>query len=352
MAEKLPIRIAVISDNPDPHWVWIRDLMGNDFQISGRALEWQGFSTAPAAFSGRGFGARAARRFGSLARYQGAHALAKAAKNRPFDLIVSHGPLATAWSAGLLGSAKNNARHLAFSFNFTDIPTGLRKTLMARAFKAIDAFAVFTDCEQQLYADTFGIDPQKILRAPWGVATPLKTLPAKQIAGAYMAALGGEARDYETLCRSARLCPDIKFVAIARPRNFDGLIPPANLDVRFNLPFDEAWGLVAHADAALIPLRSRDTPCGLVTLVGAMHLGKAQIVTEAAGVSDYIRNGETGILTPPGDADAMAAAVQRLHQDPTLAARLGDSAKTYAAAHFSESATIAFFRDCLSRWFA
>ncbi len=351
MAENPPIRIAVISDNPDPHWVWIRDLMGGDFQISGRALEWQGFSTAPAAFSGDGPGAKAARRFASLARYRGAHALAAAAKTRPFDLIVSHGPLATAWTAVVLGRGKNNTRHLAFSFNFTDLPTGLRKKLMTRAFKTVDAFAVFTDGEQQLYADIFGLDPQKILRAPWGVAPPLKALPAKQIAGAYMAALGGEARDYEVLCRSARLCPEIKFVAIARPHNFDGLSPPANLDVRFNLPFDEAWGLVAHAAAAIIPLRSRDTPCGLVTLVGAMHLGKAQIVTEAAGVRDYIRNEETGVLTPPGDADAMAAAVRRLHHDPALAARLGDRAKSYAAAHCSAAATTAFFRDCLRRWF-
>ena len=352
MAEKLPIRIAVISDNPDPHWVWIRDLMGRDFRISGRALEWQGFSTAPAAFSGGGLGARAARRFASFARYQGAHALANVAKTHPFDMIVSHGPLATAWTAGVLGSAKNDARHLAFSFNFTDLPTGLRKTLMKRAFNTVDAFAVFTDGEQQLYADTFGLDPQKILRAPWGVAPPLSALPAKEINGAYMAALGGEARDYEVLCRSARLCPDIKFVAIARPHNFDGLSPPANLDVRCNLPFDEAWGLVAHADAALIPLRSRDTPCGLVTLVGAMHLGKAQIVTEASGVRDYIRNEETGILTLPGDADAMAAAVQRLHRDPALAARLGDNAKSYATARCSEAATTAFFKDLLGRWFS
>lgn len=351
MAENQPIRIAIMSDNPDPNWVWIRDLMGSDFQISGRALEWQGFSTAPAAFSGKGLGAKAARRFASLARYQGAHALAIAAKSRPFNLIVSHGPLATAWTAGVLGNAKNNARHLAFAFNFTDIPTGLRKTLMKRAFNAVDAFAVFTGGEQQLYADIFGLDPQKILRAPWGVAPPLKTLPAKEIAGAYMAVLGGEARDYEVLCRTAHLCPETKFVAIARPHNFDGLSPPANLDVRFNLPFDQAWGLVAHAQAALIPLRSRDTPCGLVTLVGAMHLGKAQIVTEAAGVSDYIRNEDTGILTPPGDADAMAAAVQRLNQDPALAARFGDRAKAHATEHFGEAATIGFFRDCLSRWF-
>ena len=351
MANSQPIRIAVISDNPDPNWAWIRDLMGRDFEISGRALEWRSFSTAPKEFSNKGYGPKPARGFASLARFAGARALAQAAQRAPFDLIVSHGPLASAWTAALLGSAKNETRHLAFAFNFTDLPTGLRKTLFTRALKSVDAFAVFTDAEQRLYADFFKLDPDKILRAPWGVAPPLKSLPVGRIKGSYVASLGGEARDYETLCRVARLCPESKFVVIARPANFAGLSPPENLDVRFNLPFDEAWGIVGHAAVAIIPLRNRKTPCGLVSLIGAMHLGKAQIVTQAAGVRDYIQNGETGLLTAPGDAEAMAAALHRLQGDEALTRRIGENASAYAAAHCGEAATVAFFENLLVRWF-
>lgn len=340
MSAKPPIRIATISPNPDPDWAWLKDLMPSDFAVAGRALEWRSFSMA-----------ESSPRLATLGRWRGARTLAKAATEQPFDLIVSHGPWATSWVQLAAMPKAANTKHLAFSFNFTDLPTGLRKAAMARSFRQVDAFAVFTDAEQRLYADYFGIDPTKILRAPWGVAPPLGTLQPRRIDGEYFASLGGEARDYSILCDSARSCPEVKFVVIARPWNFENLNPPENLEVLFNLPFEEAWGIVQHAKAAIIPLRSRETQCGLVSLVGAMHLGKAQIVTDAVGVTDYIRDGETGLTVPANDSAALSAAIRRIDADPALAERLGTNAKTYAEAHCSEAATIGFFSDLVKRWF-
>ncbi|WP_425408486.1 glycosyltransferase family 4 protein [Hyphococcus sp.] len=336
MSKRPPISIATISDNPDPNWAWLRDVVGPDFTISGRALDWRSFSLAD--LSGKKNG---------VTRFQGARKLAAAKES--FDLIVSHGPWASAWTA--MAGGRRGEKHLAYSFNFTDLPSGARKTLMGAAFRKIDAFAVFTDAEQSLYADYFGLERSKFLRAPWGVAPPISAPVAHPASGDYFAALGGEARDYALLCETAQRCPDIHFVAVARPHNFDGLEPPQNMRVLFDLPFDEAWSVIWHAKAALIPLRSRDTPCGLVTLVGAMHLGKAQIVTDAAGVSEYIRDGETGLLTPAGDADAMAQAVKRLADKPALAASLGDAARAYAGRHCSEAETVRFFKSLMEDWF-
>jgi hypothetical protein len=337
---KPPIRIANVSDSPDPDWAWLRDLMPAGFEVDGRKLEWVAYSTASAPKTPR-----------YLARWRGVRALASDSSRTPYDLIVSHGPWVTAWTEWGAGAKKGPAKHLAFSFNFTDLPAGTRKALMTRGFKQVDAFAVFTDAEQGLYAETFGIDRSRFLRAPWGVAPPVSAPQPRKIEGDYFAALGGEARDYAVLCEAAQACPDLKFVAVARPHNFEGLGPPNNLTVLFNLPFEEAWGIVQHAKAALIPLRSRETPCGLVTLVGGMHLGKAQIVTDAAGAADYVKDGQCGLLVPAGDADALAAAIRRLNQDPALAARIGAAAQTFASAHCSEADTVKFFTASLQHWF-
>ena len=337
-------KIAVISGTRDPEWAWIRDLLNKDFTVSGRAIDWTRFSTAAAnPPSGKQ---------NSLTRFRGAFYLARAAKNENFDLIVSHGPWATAWAAMMLGVQKNGVRHLAFAFNFTDLPQGLRKAWMQRSFRHVDDFAVFTDAEVALYRDYFALPDDKILRAPWGVAPPLSEIPPKKIDGPYIAALGGEARDYGVLCETARLRPEIQFVAIARPHNFEGLAPPSNLQVHYNLPFEEAWGLVANSEAAIVPLRSRETPCGLVTVVGGMHLGMAQIVTEACGIVDYVENGEHGILTPAGDAEAMASAAELLMTDRALAQRLGENARARAAQECSEAATVGFFTQYVRRHFA
>jgi glycosyltransferase involved in cell wall biosynthesis len=284
-----------------------------------------------------------------FSRLMGARRLAGAGAEQAFDLIVSHGPWTTAWTEWI--GRHRETKHLAFSFNFTDLPAGPRKALMSAAFRKVDAFAVFTEAEQALYADYFGIDQSRLLRAPWGVAPPINTPVKHAIDGEYYAALGGEARDYHVLCDAARLCPDLKFCAIARPHNFYGLDVPQNLRVLFNLPIEEAWSIIWDAKAALLPLRNRETPCGLVTLVGAMHLGKAQIAASAVGASEYLRHEETGLLVPPGDAEAIAAAIRRLEADPSLAARLGDAARAEAAAHCSEAATVAFFRELMESWF-
>lgn len=332
-----PIRIAVISDNPDPGWAWLRDVEGADFTVDGRALNWTGFSTTRP--TGPNF----------LRRFQGVRELATAHARDPFDIIVSHGPWITAWTQWFV--TRGNAKHLAFSFNFTDLPTGLRKAAMARAFNKVDAFAVFTDAEQTLYSDYFSLDQQRLLRGPWGVAAPISEPTSHPASGRYYAALGGEARDYAILCETAQRLPEINFVAVARPRNFEGLDPPDNLKVFFDLPFDRAWSVVWDAAAAIIPLRSRETPCGLVTLVGGMHLGKAQIVTDAAGAGDYIVDGKTGLLFPAGDAQALAAKVLQIEDDPALAARLGEAARVHAGAQCSEAATVRFFKSLIEGWF-
>jgi glycogen synthase len=71
-----------------------------------------------------------------------------------------------------------------------------------------------------------------------------------------------------------------------------------------------------------------------VVLFEAMALGKPVVATRAAGTVDYIRDGENGLLVEPGDAPAMANAIQRLLDDPALADRL----------------TAAALRDCLEKW--
>jgi glycosyltransferase involved in cell wall biosynthesis len=46
-------------------------------------------------------------------------------------------------------------------------------------------------------------------------------------------------------------------------------------------------------------------------------------------------DGVTGLLVPPRDAEALAAALRRVLGDPPLARRLGDAGRARAVAEFS-----------------
>jgi glycosyltransferase involved in cell wall biosynthesis len=61
-----------------------------------------------------------------------------------------------------------------------------------------------------------------------------------------------------------------------------------------------------------------------------MCVGCATIVSGSRGIVDYVRDGETALVVPPGDAEALAAAVRRLLGEPGLRRRLGAAARRFA----------------------
>lgn len=76
-------------------------------------------------------------------------------------------------------------------------------------------------------------------------------------------------------------------------------------------------------------------PFGLVT-VEAMLAGCAVVASRHGGSTEIIEEGVTGLLVPPGDAGALADALQRLATDRQLRVNLGEQARKSASQRFNE----------------
>lgn len=67
-----------------------------------------------------------------------------------------------------------------------------------------------------------------------------------------------------------------------------------------------------------------------VAVVEACAMGLPVIATDVGGISDLLKHGETGLLVPPNDDEAMCEAVKRLLNDPDLVERLSANGRQLA----------------------
>ena len=106
----------------------------------------------------------------------------------------------------------------------------------------------------------------------------------------------------------------------------------------------EAVGFVPRAElgrcyerAAIVCAPSRREGYGVVAREAMAH-GRPVVATAVGGLVDAVRDGETGLLVPVGDAAALRAALERLLADPLLRSRLGEAARTRARSWSLEAA--------------
>ena len=72
-----------------------------------------------------------------------------------------------------------------------------------------------------------------------------------------------------------------------------------------------------------------------LALLEAMAAGRPVIATAVGGLPEVVTDGDTGLLIPPRDPEALAQALERLLADPAWARQLGAHARDHVREHYS-----------------
>ncbi len=103
--------------------------------------------------------------------------------------------------------------------------------------------------------------------------------------------------------------------------------------------------VLAWWQQAMIAVLSSESEGMPVSLMEAGACGVPAVATAVGGVSELIVDGGTGIVTPPGDASAMAESLEKLLTNTELALQLGKAARARVKERFSLSRQVESLLD-------
>ncbi len=170
------------------------------------------------------------------------------------------------------------------------------------------------------------------LRAAWGVA------PDELLVGtvANLKPAKGVARIVDAAAAVAAALPEARYRVIGegyqRPE-LEARIASHGLTDRFVLlgSLPDARAVLGAFDLVVHASEAEGLPNAVLEAAAA---GRPILATAAGGTGEIVTDGETGLLVPVGDGDALAAGLVRLARDPDLRARLGAAARERAAREF------------------
>jgi len=91
---------------------------------------------------------------------------------------------------------------------------------------------------------------------------------------------------------------------------------------------------IGQAAVMVLPSTTHAECAGTVLMEG-MACGTPVVASDVGSLAYVVQDGEAGLIVPPGDAEALAAACRKLLEDGELADRMGKAGRARAENHFA-----------------
>ena len=224
----------------------------------------------------------------------------------------------------------------------------VNRTMLAAKLAGASAVVTISDHNAHIIRDTVPAVAEATTVVHCGVDTaaiPLRTTEARREGPVRIVTVAGlrpfkghrhlldaieilRARGYDVHCD---LVGDGPIRAELEARAGDGIV------FHGAIPVDAALDIVRAADVAVMPSveladgRRDGIP---VALIEAMAIGVPVVASNVSGIPELVRDGDTGLLVPPGNPFVLADAVERVLTDPSTAARLTRAARQLVVSRF------------------
>ena len=292
-----------------------------------------------------------------------------------FDAVLIHGYMHR-FERQVVRAARANRVRTVIRGEFTDVlPDRGRSRLRTVArdlylrwfYRHLDMFCYVGE-EARRHLQRLGIPPERMVFAPYSVDTELLESQRRAVTRDAARAALGVREDHCVLLFSGKVVP--RKAPLLLIRALQQISERARLvlvmlgDGELREPVETAArGILGgrlqmvgfvnqsqlgryYAAADVLVLPSHFETWGLV-VNEAMQFGVPAIVSSKVGCHrDLVIEGETGMVFPQGEADALARCISRVAREPGLAKRLGENARQHIV-RYSTAASAAGIRNAL-----
>lgn len=112
---------------------------------------------------------------------------------------------------------------------------------------------------------------------------------------------------------------------------------------------ENGYPIENYIEASDLGIYTSQTESFCLSILESMFLGKASLAFEVGGIPEVMEAGQSGLLCPFEDCDAMAAQIDRLVDDPAAARALGAAAGERAFERFTARRIVPQYLRCYER---
>jgi glycosyltransferase involved in cell wall biosynthesis len=254
------------------------------------------------------------------------------------DILHANG---NAWSgqyALVAGILTPGVRTLGVNHSLTPHDTSSQVWLNRRKLRRLDAHAAVSHAVARGVEEIGGLRPDSVEVIYNGVPdAPITPLP-RPADGPTIGSVGrlSPEKGFDVLLRAAGSLPDVTTVLIGDGpdrRRLEDLAADLGLGEHLIMPGWQPDPLPWLPALDVFVLPSRLEALGLAA-IEAMLASRPVVASDVGGVPEVVVEGETGILVPPDDPPALAAALSSLLADEPLRARMGARGREIATRKF------------------
>ncbi len=181
--------------------------------------------------------------------------------------------------------------------------------------EALDVIVCFSSTEPAYYAKLLQVPPEKFVYVPLGIGDLgrySEEIPAPE--KRFILSVGKSNRDYDFLVDALRDTPyQVRILSDTYFRKDTG----DNVRIYGNTFGEDYYRMLADCYCVVVPLQDVHVSAGQFVFLQAMMFGKPMITTASETVTDYITDGENGLIISKNKEELLEC-LQKLYQQPVL----------------------------------